>query len=216
MEESARLVPMNVNAKLLIRHSIRPTLQGVTKHEYVGLTAEGVTLARTFGEKIGYNIGELHCSTIPRCIETLKCIMTNRTEKRDIIFSHEVLTDVFATNRTLANLSFKKIGSLKQIVYLLQGNNCLPGFRRVDECATIILDYMFKTGNMTGVLDIYCTHDFQLSLLDSVLFSQYASYEEVKAEWPNMLEGMFFWGDRNNFQCAWRGSVKSFNNFLIM
>lgn len=215
MEESANLIPMNVNSKLIIRHSLRPTLQGVLNHQDIRLSSEGISLACTFGDSIEYVIGELHSSSIPRCIETIDSIMTNRPEDNNIKYSSEVLTDVFAIDKELADQSFKTIGSLKKIVFLLQENHCPRGFRTRNDCIRLLLDYIFLTGGELGKLDLYCTHDFQIALLNSALFSPHASLEEIKLYWPNMLEGMFFWGCRKDFFCVWRGKSHRFVNFLL-
>ncbi len=215
MEKSAALIPMNLNVKLIIRHSFRPTLQGTLKHQDVRLTSEGISLASSFGDSIDYVIGELHSSSIPRCIETIESIMANRCENHKINCSSEVLTDVFAIDRELANQSFKTIGSLKEIVFLQQEKRCPMGFRNRDDCVKLLLDYIFHTGGELGKLDLYCTHDLQIALLNSALFSPHASLEEIKSIWPNMLEGMFFWGCREDFCCVWRGKSQRFLNFML-
>ena len=105
MNESASMLHDGENIKLVIRHSLRPRLKGVKKHEDVRITPEGEALARDFGESIQYTIGELHSSMIPRCIQTLEYIMDNRPEKRIIIESPNILTDVFAIDRKVADVS---------------------------------------------------------------------------------------------------------------
>ena len=215
MEESARLLPDNVNVKLILRHSFRPPLQGHIEHKNVRLTSAGISLAAALGRSIECIIGELHSSVIPRCIGTIESIMTDRNEKRTINLSEDILTDVFATNKKEADASFKKIGSLKQIVKMLQEHDKIPGFRMIEESVSMILNYIFQNSNEPNTLDIYCTHDLQLALLNSVLFSPDISLQDIKLEWPNMLEGMFFWGQRNDFYCAWRGKSKRFRNLLL-
>lgn len=216
LEDSARLLPSSGNIKFIFRHSLRPTLQGVKKHEKVRLTIEGEKLATELGESISYSIGELHSSIIPRCIQTINCIMENRQEQRNIILSQEVLTDVFAKDREIANISFKKIGSLKKLVYNLQSGEPIKGFRPFDDCISMILDYIFSTGNKANKLDLYCTHDLQLAMLNSALFYPESSIEVIEHHWPNMLEGMFFWGKRENFYCVWRGRIKRHINCFTM
>ena len=49
MNESASMLHDGENIKLVIRHSLRPRLKGVKKHEYLRITPEGESLARDFG-----------------------------------------------------------------------------------------------------------------------------------------------------------------------
>lgn len=216
MNESASMLHDGENIKLVIRHSLRPRLKGVKKHEDVRITPEGEALARDFGESIQYTIGELHSSMIPRCIQTLEYIMDNRPEKRIIIESPNILTDVFAIDRKVADVSFKEIGSLKKIVKKLLDNDNIPGFRTLNDCVTLLLDYIFETGNVKNQLDLYCTHDLQLAMLYCALYCPNASLDNIESNWSSMLEGMFFCGKRDDFLCLWRGQVKRFTDFMTM
>lgn len=216
MVKSASLILDGDNIKLVFRHSLRPTLQGVKKHEDVRITTKGEELARTFGESIQYGVGEIHSSIIPRCIQTIECMMDNRPEKRNFIRSSEILTDVFASDRKIADVSFKEIGSLKMIVKKLIDNESIPGFRSLNESVTLLLDYIFETGNKKSQLDLYCTHDLQLAMLYSALYCPNATIQDLESNWPCMLEGMFLSGKRNDFYCVWRGQVKRFTDFMTM
>lgn len=214
MEASAKMLPENTNIKLILRHSFRPSLHNSPNHEDVRLTPDGIRSAKEFGRSIEFKIGELHSSIVPRCVETIQSIMTFRDEKRNIILSKNILSDVFAIDRTKADISFKTIGSLKKIVFLLKNKITPSGFRDIDDIISMILDYIFLSSSKNS-LDIYCTHDLQLALLYSVLFADQPSIKDIESEWPNMLEGMFFYGQRSDFVCIWRTRVKRFQNFYL-
>lgn len=80
----------------------------------------------------------------------------------------------------------------------------------------MILNYIFSTGNEANKLDMYCTHDLQLAMLNSALFYSKSSIEDIEHHWPKMLEGMFFWGKREDFSCVWRGRIKRYINCFNM
>lgn len=87
MNESAALVPEGVRAKLLVRHSIRPGLEG-QKIEYEGkeisiqpgfhwgLTREGEYFARALGNTMAqdFSIQSIHSSPSRRCMQTMECL----------------------------------------------------------------------------------------------------------------------------------------------
>ena len=50
-EDSAGFLPTGINIKLILRHSLRPTLQGVKKHYDVRLTDEG-QIWQSISEKV--------------------------------------------------------------------------------------------------------------------------------------------------------------------
>ena len=141
-------------------------------------------------------------------------MMENRMEKRNIILSQQILTNVFALDSEVANTSFNEIGSLKQIIKKLQDKVYIPGFRPLEECVSMLLGYIFETGNKTNHLDLYCTHDLQLAMLNSAFFCPTSSIKKINSDWPNMLEGMFLWGNRKDFYCVWRGKIVHLVDFM--
>lgn len=214
MEVAANSVPDDVNVKLIIRHSIRPSLKDSEDPDNVLLSSEGELLAQEFGINIQYSIGELHSSFVPRCIQTLNYILRGKNDTKNIIIKRDVLSDVFSYDRELSDQVFKKEGSMKKVVYLLNDGVFLPGFNTLESSARRMLDYIFNTGGVYRTLDIYCTHDFHIALLLTALWKNNVTLKSIEENWPNMLEGLFIWGERNDFYCSWRYMKGHFVNFM--
>lgn len=125
-----------------------------------------------------------------------------------------VISDVFSYDRELSDQVFKKEGSMKKVVYLLNDGVFLPGFNTLESSARRMLDYIFNTGGVYRTLDIYCTHDFHIALLLTALWKNNVTLKSIEENWPNMLEGLFIWGERNDFYCSWRYMKGHFVNFM--
>lgn len=216
MIRTAELVPNN-NIKLIIRHSIRPSIIDPNCSYAVKLSKEGKLLAEFFGKNIEFGLGNLCSSDVPRCIQTLQSMLKARNEIKDIIINKEILNEVFIKDHELCKNTFINEGKMKIIIQKLSMNMELPGFFTLAESVKKMLDYIFLIGNENNKLDIFCTHDFHIALLYSALFCEESSVDidNLRANWPMMLEGMFLWGNRNDFYSGWRGNIKHFKNFLV-
>jgi hypothetical protein len=80
----------------------------------------------------------------------------------------------------------------------------------LDTSVKRLLDYVFSIGNNKNEIDIFCTHDFQLVMLLLYFFGvNEENYNNLlNGKWPLMLEGMFLWGSRNDFNIIWRRENK--------
>ncbi len=203
MINSAKLIPNNVNVKLVIRHSTRNSLKGVEKPDDIPLTEDGMTKAINFGKGLKLSIGDVYSSTATRCRQTIDCILDGANIKRSIEtidMSKYYASDIIESINT-----FKKEGSGKNVLLKLSNNISLPGFYSIRKCTLNQLNLIFNSIENRPTIDIYCTHDFQIMCIISALFKKINSMETIKENWPNMLEGLFFWGNLNDFYCIWRG-----------
>jgi hypothetical protein len=106
--------------------------------------------------------------------------------------------------------SWKKLGT-KGIFDCFSKNIDMPGFYDLETSVNRMINYIFETGNQNNTMDIFCTHDFQLAML--LLFINGKSYKyktilfDGSGNWPYMLEGMFLWKNKNNFNLVWRGEI---------
>ena len=215
MVAGGKLLPIDgYNIKLLFRHSLRPPLKGTLYPDNILLSDEGINLARRLGASFDIPIGECHSSFVPRCIQTIESILYGANQDSKIEVSNGVLSDGFFSDKTIASKTFRET-SLKAVVLRLVNGETPNGFISVDIGVKSLLDYIFTTGNHTNTIDLYCTHDFQLSLLDSLMYNKYNDIMTIEERWPNMLEGMWFWGKRNNFYCIWRGNCRHFVNYVL-
>ena len=215
MVASASLIPCGVNVKCIFRHSFRPPLHNSINPDNVLLSEEGKRQAIAFGVGIEYKLGSIHSSYIQRCQQTVQYILKERHDCSAIILSQNELSNIFATNKEEADKTIIEY-SLKGVVYKLCIGETLRGLQSIDYCVTNILDYIFNTGNEANTIDLYCTHDFHLAMIYAMLLSENKAYDDIVSNWPNMLEGMFFWGTRNDFHCLWRRKYKHIENNLIL
>lgn len=214
MSDDSLAIPNGVNVKMVFRHSFRDTLQGKDNPDAVPLNEEGKRAALEFGMGIYPEIGQMHSSFAPRCIQTLEYINMGKRSNIPIVVSKEILGEGFTMNKKLADQSFKLGGSLKGIVYRLVHEVAVPGFYPIRLTTKFMLDYIFSTGNDDNKIDLYCTHDFHIALMISLIFD-INKLTDIVSQWPRMLEGFWVWGNRDDFYIVWRGQYRHLVNYLI-
>lgn len=202
-------IPNGANAKLLIRHAHRPSLKGVNSPDNISITKQGNLNAYELGSSITMRIGVCISSPIRRCVETLDVLTKPHTQP---LFISNLLGYSFVENIETATHKLSQQG-LKETVFQMSLSK-QDGFIDANEGIGQILDLIFSAGGNQGQLDIFCTHDMQLALMDLLFYNQYKNSQELKENWPGMLEGMWFWGERLNFYVCWRGKIKHFVNNL--
>lgn len=210
MEESTRLIPPDVNVKLMLRHSLRQSLKGIEQPENVSLTIKGEKLAYDFGANLEYPIGTVCSSVVQRCQQTVDYILKGKNIDNHTAIKLIDMRKFYASDVLLSNQNFDLIKSGKILISKLLKNENIPGFYSIKECAEKQLDFIFDIGNKWSTIDLFCTHDFQIMCLVSWLFNYSSDVEFIRKEWPQMLEGVFFWGSRDDFYCIWRANVMHF------
>ena len=70
--------------KLLFRHSIRPSLKGVSDTLSISLTEEGINIAYEFGKNLPWSIGIVSTSLANRCIQTVEQIIKDSCSDKKI------------------------------------------------------------------------------------------------------------------------------------
>ena len=193
------------NMKLVIRHSIRPSLKGVdfSNSINIGLTEEGIEMAFTFGNGLSIPLGFVSSSESIRCVQTIEAILDGANTNYSKIETSRILTSPAIKNqkeamKTLCNTN------LKQVAYLLSINQQVIGFTNIRTTSEMILDYIFETGNEENSLDIYCTHDFNIVILLLFFWPSINTYKLITENWPEPLEGVIICGNRNEFEVYWR------------
>jgi len=210
MEESAKLCPKKHNIKILLRHSIRQDIEG----KEAQLTREGMKIAELFGKGLGASIGTISSSPIQRCIDTCNEIIKGYNKKhleyKSSVLQSKMLQMPHVKNIPESNEAWEKLG-MEGIFSGFADNTDMPGIYNLETSVNRILDYIFETGNEKNIIDIYCTHDFQLSMLLLYLNEKKYEFKQLLFSgddtWPYMLEGMFLWKDKNQIRIAWRGKL---------
>lgn len=195
------------NIKYLFRHSNRPSLKGVNDSLSIGITEEGAQKAYLLGENLPWPIGIACTSISKRCVETIEEIVRgSKTPEIEIIRSQTLTSPAIIDENLINNLRYSVL-NLKTVVHMLSNGNTLPGIYPIHITAEKILDYIFSKGCSLDKLDIFCTHDFNIALLLQYLFPFINTQEMIIQNWPEPLEGMFMWGERNDFYCFWKGKI---------
>lgn len=210
IEKDIREIPKGVNAKLILRHSLRPSLKNIEDPDNVSLTNEGLKIAYDFGAKLDYPIGELISSKVLRCRQTIEQIQQGSRVKHTKTIDLVDMKMFYTYDSILSDITFKEEKNGKSIISKLLSNEALPGFYTLDKCVSNFLDYIFAIGNIKNSLDIICTHDFQIMYFVSWLFKYSSDIEFIKNQWPRIMEGVVLWGVRNDFYCIWRSNIKHF------
>ena len=212
METGASAIPANENIKLLFRHSIRSSSAKSNDPNELTLTREGLMMAQYFGRNIEYSIGKVYCSHFRRCVQTVELMQMGRCEEWVINSDDRLSSNLICPNEE-GQSSFFELG-LKKVFCMLANGISLRGFNSADACVSSIVDLVFSTGNENNTLDLYCTHDIHLMLVIARLF-RIEKLEEIRDNWPYMLEGIYLWGCREDFYVTWRGQTKRFTRFLL-
>lgn len=215
MDLSTKDIPKNKIIKIILRHSIRHSITSSGNQLNVELTNEGKALATHFGKNIKRKIGFLGSSDAKRCIQTLECIAKGANTTMNINIMNHQLRDPHVLYEESCGNSFNELSS-EEIISRLKKGIQVPGLRKLKESVKLILDGIFLFGNNENTLDLFCTHDFQIALLAADLFDFGETKDNaINDEWPMMLEGIVFTGERNNFNVFWRNKTKIFDNYLI-
>ena len=204
--DNLKIVTTGTNVKLLFRHSIRPSLKGVSDTLSISLTEEGCNIAYEFGKSLPWSIGVVSTSLANRCIQTVKQIIKDSCSDKEIK-STEILTSPTLFDLELATQTHCAEGSLKNIAHKLSMRQNLPGFNSMNITAEKLLDYIFSVGNEYDKLDLFCTHDFNIILLLLYLVPNIKSKDVIVENWPDPLEGIFIWGKRYDFYFSWKGNI---------
>lgn len=204
LNSDAKRIPDNTNVKMIFRHSFRDSFIGESDYRTMPLNEYGIQQAKAFGHAIEYPVGSIYSSELERCKQTVKYM----TDNDNVHVVPEILTTVFTYNSVLADQQIRKFGSLKKTVLELKRGNTVPGFYPLSMIVNEILDFVFTTGNKDHTIDLYCTHDFHIAMLLTMLFDDINELKDIQDNWPKMLEGILLYGSRDSFYCYWRGKSR--------
>lgn len=207
---------------LFTRHSIREIVVGRGLAGYnLQLTEQGRDLAEAWG---GYLVGNTdrviqHCisSPIQRCVDTAALMIRGadgitlepNTHHIEII-EQGLLVEPgsFVLDIKQAGPYFQKQGALGFINSFV--NNALPGMKHPIHGVVDVLELIYNTHptNQYG-LSLAVSHDTILAAIIAVISGR---NEVTKADWPDMMEGLFVWFEGDEFlesklKWIWRGQI---------
>ena len=207
MHTAASYVPEGENVKLLLRHSIRHEKPETDSPDGLLLTNEGIEMSKYFGYGLKYKIGGMYSSNYRRCIQTLEGIAEgNGIKIDDIGISEEYLSSVYCYDKEISNRELRERNGIKNTIFPLCKHEFIEGFNAIEKTTRKILDFVFLNGNQINTIDIFCTHDINIAILCATIFG-IGNRDEFIKDWPMMLEGVFMWGSRDNFYCAYRDKL---------
>lgn len=208
---SFSLVPAQAHGAVLLRHAHRPAFPPGSSgygHE-VELSPEGVQAAEALGRLFSARRpGLLLTSPVQRCVTTLRALLRGTG-----------WTASFAENARLANpgcfvadpdiavpLSLE-LGVFELVRRQLCEQEPLPGMRSTPEGVTLLIDLFTSHHGEAGTLDVFVTHDATLAPTVGYLMGTTLGVNE----WPDFLEGMFFWRSSRGLAGAWRGELREWS-----
>ena len=236
MNDSAALIPSGVRAKLFVRHSIRPGVEGQkVEHNgemiqieagfHWGLTREGKIMAEEFGRGLRdeFILCNLVSSESKRCVETL-----NHIQKGYGINAETSTHNVLKAMWVLDPLKWHNIyeyynNDIKLLLQKMLDREHIDGVYPVEKSVYLLLEHMGLCDDIghrilnsellqakdskKKELDIYVSHDGLIMLTLCYLLQKNMS----EIEWVYMLEGVFFWREEHLLCFAWRGEKFEFD-----
>ena len=236
MNDSVALIPSGVRAKLFVRHSIRPGVEGEkVEHNgemiqieagfHWGLTREGKIMAEEFGRGLRdeFILCNLVSSESKRCVETL-----NHIQKGYGINAETSTHNVLKAMWVLDSLKWHNIyeycnNDIKLLLQKMLDREHIDGVYPVEKSVYLLLEYMGLCDDIghrilnsellqakdskKKELDIYVSHDGLIMLTLCYLLQKNMS----EIEWVYMLEGVFFWREGYLLCFAWRGEKFEFD-----
>ena len=222
MIKNLHLVPKGANAKLLLRHSIRPQSNDRYADFSWGLTREGKAFAELLGKYLGgyldkqfkVYIQKAKSSASPRCKETAEMILQGYG--KDIPIQEEkILHSMWIEDKEKWDKIFRKYDKdMKVILQKMLDKEYLEGVYPIHLSVSKMLQVMDLYDSNTNKksdkdslyrLDIFATHDSLIMLLLAYLLDKNIS----EIEWIYMLEGCILWFEDSILYVAWRGNIYS-------
>lgn len=246
MNDSAALIPSGVRAKLFVRHSIRPGVEG-QKVEYNGemiqmeagfhwgLTREGKIMAEAFGRGLrdDFTLHSLVSSESKRCVETCDYIQKGYGSNVETS-THDVLKAMWVLDPAKWDSTYKHHNNDINLLLqkMLDGEN-VDGTYPVKKSVDFLLEYMGLCGenrytisntaaSNNGLLQTKDSKNKELDIYVShdgliMLTLCYLLQKNIsEIEWVYMLEGVFFWREEHSLCFAWRGEKFEFDIGMLI
>lgn len=190
-------------AGILLRHAEREPIAPGTFGNDVNLTTYGKESCLKISSLLKNNHVALESSPVKRCVETA-ALLSNKTEL-STIKTNKLLGDpgIFVLNQSLVQDYFIQYSPLQIVENLLSSFSNPPGFcLSTSEAIRNLMDYMLVNNTK---LKIFVTHDIILAIVLGYFFPQIP----LKELWPDYLEGLIFWKNKNHLMMSYRNFRRS-------
>jgi hypothetical protein len=179
------LAPVDRHISLLVRHSIRFPINVPEETWLASLTPQGVELAEEFGAWLAQRRCLYRAMTSPvgRCVETSRSIIRGAGWPDPVVIDQK--------------LGFPFIEKGWQRITIEGAPVEIP------KEALEVLDYLLEGTPQEDGLNLFVTHDGNIAFMATALLGEPTSEEN----WPDFLEGMAFWREKDAVRIAWRGKV---------
>jgi len=221
MFEAVDLLPdASTPVTLFTRHSLRELVngQGFTGYD-LQLTEQGRDLAYAWGQYLIQNTDRAihHCisSPIQRCVDTAALMIEGADDAHKASNTHTieiveqrllVEPGSFVLDIQQAAPYFRKQGALGFINSFV--NNALPGMKHPITGVFDVIELLYHTHpSQQKGLSLAVSHDTILAAIVAVISGK---NQIDKADWPDMMEGLFVWFEGEDFansklKWIWRG-----------
>jgi broad specificity phosphatase PhoE len=197
-------VPMDRPVTVLLRHSARGPLPVDEDGSTVPLTESGIELARELGKRLRGRLCSLHTSPVLRCCQTATALMEGVGQSLPII-SDQCLgaPGVYVLDETKAWTNWLERGHEGVMSHLVSGDGALPGMAEPEAAARSLVKHMLGLARRPGI-HLFVTHDSLVAATAARLLGE----KLTPADWPEYLEGAFFWKEQDFVRAAYRDWYK--------
>ncbi|HBG66266.1 MAG TPA: hypothetical protein DDW78_07325 [Treponema sp.] len=213
MTAAAAEIPDGIPAVLFMRHEERYGNPPDGDYSKLLLTPEGVRSANATGASIDRKLGVLRSSCVGRCKQTLQEIV--RSVPAPFAPDGQI-AECREFSELLGDPRPKEeggIGWYEYYNYLQLHDAAATRGVTLEAEAGRILDALFRETAGSRGLSIACSHDGHVVILASALFGLRTG-TTWSEEWCHYAEGLFFYGERDDFTALWRGQKKRFRGGL--
>lgn len=197
-------LPDDRGVVLLTRHSIREEPRGGFAGYDVPLTPEGVALARAWGGALRRPLHTVLSSPVGRCVDTAQAMLDGAAASL-AVDRHHLLVEPGSFVRDLGAIGklFLELGALGFANRHLAGD-LAEGMLSPEEGTARVIALARNHVGPPGTISLLVTHD---TILAAVIHTLRTTRSIGEGEWPQMMEGAFFWFDDEQVHWLWRGEV---------
>jgi hypothetical protein len=197
-------IPKGKRIAALMRHAEREIILPGEFGQDVNLTPAGVSLSEALAVNFGSRLKKIYTSPVKRCVQTAHSIAKCATIPT-IIPSHFLgAPGIFVVDEASASPYFLNAPIIDITKRLLSSDENPSGFCvSTSEAVTKLINFMLNHSDKPGI-NLFITHDAILSVLLGYFFPEI----EIEILWPDYLEILFLYKERENLHIFYRSLYK--------
>jgi broad specificity phosphatase PhoE len=191
--EGLERLPADRPVALLLRHAERkPILPGNVGHE-TPLTQWGAMCSYELGVHLRSRLKTLRTSPLLRCVQTAEGIYKGAEVDLEIQ-NDRLLGDpgIFVEDPQVAWTNWQNLGNEGVMRHMATADHALPGMAHPDRAARKLIRHMLAVAGQQPGVHAFITHDVLLSATTARILGI-----GVHEQWPQYLEGAYFWCDQS-------------------